>query len=58
MSFTKQFLQEVRQVTTQLNPVAIEKCADELAAIRALLNRRKYVQNLVSEVDALLPPLA
>lgn len=31
---------------------------DELAAIRALLNRRKYVQNLVSEVDALLPPLA
>ncbi|MGA3023649.1 MAG: Fe-S protein assembly co-chaperone HscB [Bryobacteraceae bacterium] len=31
---------------------------DELAAIRALLNRRKYIQNLVSEVDALLAPAA
>ena len=31
---------------------------EELAAIRSLLNRRKYIQNLVSEVDALLPSLA
>jgi hypothetical protein len=31
---------------------------DDLAAIRALLNRRKYIQNLVSEVDALLAPAA
>ena len=31
---------------------------EELAAIRALLNRRKYIQNLVSEVDALLAPAA
>lgn len=31
---------------------------DELAAMRALLNRRKYIQNLVSEVDALLAPAA
>ena len=35
MSFTKQFLAEVQQVTSQLNEAAIEKCADELAAIRA-----------------------
>src|SRR5476651_53213 len=35
MSFTKQFLAEVQQVTAQLNADAIEKCADELAAIRA-----------------------
>jgi D-sedoheptulose 7-phosphate isomerase len=35
MSFTKQFLVEVQQVTAQLNEAAIEKCADELAAIRA-----------------------
>ena len=35
MSFTKQFLAEVQQVTAQLNEAAIEKCADELAAIRA-----------------------
>src|SRR6185295_8915794 len=35
MSFTKQFLAEVQQVTSQLNADAIEKCADELAAIRA-----------------------
>ena len=34
MSFTKQFLAEVQQVTAQLNEAAIEKCADELAAIR------------------------
>ncbi len=35
MSFTKQFLAEVQQVTAQLNEAAIEKCADELAAIRS-----------------------
>jgi D-sedoheptulose 7-phosphate isomerase len=34
MSFTKQFLDEVQQVTAQLNPDAIEKCADELARVR------------------------
>jgi D-sedoheptulose 7-phosphate isomerase len=34
MSFTRQFLAEVQQVTAQLNESAIEKCADELAAIR------------------------
>src|ERR1700758_5726724 len=34
MSFTQQFLAEVQQVTAQLNVAAIEKCADELAAIR------------------------
>jgi len=34
MSFTKQFLAEVRQVTAQLDETAIEKCADELAAVR------------------------
>src|SRR5271157_4433111 len=34
MSFTKQFLAEVQQVTAQLNEAAVEKCADELAAIR------------------------
>ena len=34
MSFTKEFLAEVQQVTAQLNVDAIEKCADELAAIR------------------------
>ncbi len=34
MSFTKQFLAEVQQVTAQLNEAAIEKCAGELAAIR------------------------
>ncbi|MEI6076239.1 MAG: SIS domain-containing protein [Verrucomicrobiota bacterium] len=34
MSFTRQFLAEVQQVTAQLNEAAIEKCADELAAIR------------------------
>ena len=35
MSFTKQFLAEVQQVTAQLDEAAIEKAADELAAIRA-----------------------
>ncbi len=35
MSFTKQFLAEVQQVTAQLNEAAIEKAADELATIRA-----------------------
>jgi D-sedoheptulose 7-phosphate isomerase len=34
MSFTKQFLAEVQQVTAQLNEVAIERCAEELSAIR------------------------
>jgi D-sedoheptulose 7-phosphate isomerase len=34
MSFTKQYLAEVRQVAEQLDETAIEKCADELAAIR------------------------
>ena len=34
MSFTQQFLAEVQQVTAQLNEAAIEKAADELAAIR------------------------
>jgi D-sedoheptulose 7-phosphate isomerase len=34
MSFTKQFLAEVQQVTAQLDEAAIEKCADELAVIR------------------------
>ena len=34
MSFAKQFLAEVQQVTAQLDANAIEKCADELAAIR------------------------
>ena len=35
MSFTQQFLAEVQQVTAQLNEAAIEKAADELAAIRS-----------------------
>jgi D-sedoheptulose 7-phosphate isomerase len=35
MSFTRQFLAEVQQVTAQLDEAAIEKCADELAKIRA-----------------------
>jgi D-sedoheptulose 7-phosphate isomerase len=35
MSFTKQFLAEVQQITAQLDESAIEKCADELAALRA-----------------------
>ncbi|MEI9959702.1 MAG: SIS domain-containing protein [Limisphaerales bacterium] len=34
MSFTKQFLAEVQQVTAQLDEAAIEKAADALAAIR------------------------
>jgi D-sedoheptulose 7-phosphate isomerase len=39
MSFTKQFLAEVQQVTAQLDEAAIEKCADELAAIRSRSGR-------------------
>ena len=35
MSFTKQFLAEVQQITAQLDEAAIEKAADELAALRA-----------------------
>lgn len=35
MSFSQQFLDEVHQVTAQLDPEAIEKVADELAALRA-----------------------
>ena len=35
MSFARQFLAEVQQVTAQLDEAAIEKCAEELAAIRA-----------------------
>jgi len=34
MSFAKQFLTEVQQVTAQLNPDAIEKTVDELVGIR------------------------
>lgn len=34
MSFAKEFLAEVQQVTAQLNVDAIEKCADELARVR------------------------
>src|SRR5258706_8170401 len=34
MSFPRQFLAEVQQVTPKLNEAAIEKCAGELAAIR------------------------
>ena len=34
MSFTEQFLAEVLQVTALLDEAAIEKCADELTAIR------------------------
>jgi D-sedoheptulose 7-phosphate isomerase len=34
MSFAKEFLAEVQQVTSQLDTNAIEKCADELAKIR------------------------
>jgi D-sedoheptulose 7-phosphate isomerase len=34
MTFTRQFLDEVRQVVEQLNEAAIEKCADELARVR------------------------
>jgi D-sedoheptulose 7-phosphate isomerase len=34
MSFTQQFLQEVRQVTEQLDAEAIEKAAEELARVR------------------------
>jgi D-sedoheptulose 7-phosphate isomerase len=34
MSFTEQFLAEVQQVTVQLNQEAIERCVDELSAVR------------------------
>jgi D-sedoheptulose 7-phosphate isomerase len=34
MSFAKEFLAEVQQVTAQLDVVAIEKCADALAHVR------------------------
>src|SRR5881397_2546513 len=34
MSFAQQFLQEVQQVTAQLDPKAIEKMVDELALVR------------------------
>jgi D-sedoheptulose 7-phosphate isomerase len=34
MTFTRQFLGEVRQVVEQLNETEIEKCADELARVR------------------------
>ena len=34
MSFTRQFLAEVQQITAQLDMDAIEKVADELATIR------------------------
>lgn len=34
MSFAKEFLAEVQQVTSQLDVDAIEKCADELARVR------------------------
>ena len=34
MSFAKEFLAEVQQVTAQLDAAAIEKCADVLAGIR------------------------
>jgi D-sedoheptulose 7-phosphate isomerase len=33
-TFTQQFLEEVQQVTRQLNPEAIEKAVDELARVR------------------------
>jgi D-sedoheptulose 7-phosphate isomerase len=34
MSFTKEFLTEVQQVTAQISETAVEKCAGELAAVR------------------------
>src|SRR6266487_3093249 len=34
MSFVQQYLEETQQVTTQLNPAAIERVVDELAAVR------------------------
>jgi D-sedoheptulose 7-phosphate isomerase len=34
MNFTRQFLTEVQQITAQLDDMAIERCAEELAAIR------------------------
>src|SRR6266487_4799336 len=35
MSFVQQYLDETQQVTAQLNPAAIERAVDELAAVRA-----------------------
>jgi D-sedoheptulose 7-phosphate isomerase len=35
MSFAKDFLDEVQQVAAKLDPAAIEKCVDELAAVRS-----------------------
>lgn len=35
MNFTKHFLSEVQQITEQLDDKSIEKCADELLAVRA-----------------------
>src|SRR4051812_19358252 len=35
MSFAKEFLAEVQQVAAQLDPAAIEKCVEKLAAVRA-----------------------
>ncbi|HEX4265500.1 MAG TPA: SIS domain-containing protein [Verrucomicrobiae bacterium] len=34
MSFAKEFLSEVQQITAQLDVTAIEKCAEELARVR------------------------
>src|SRR6266487_3934136 len=34
MSFVQQYLDETQQVTAQLNPAAIERAVDELAAVR------------------------
>jgi len=34
MSFARQFLDEVQQVTARLDAAAVEKCADELAHVR------------------------
>jgi len=34
MNFTRQFLQEVQQVTAQLDPETIERAVDELASVR------------------------
>src|SRR6478736_1330001 len=39
MSFAQEFLSEVQQVATQLDPAAIEKCVDVLAAVRARSGR-------------------
>jgi len=34
MTFTESFLEDVRQITNQLNTTAIESCVDELSAVR------------------------